>query len=216
MDGWVHTPYINLGLETSGSVATYIDPGLLYHPTRSIKRGWNSWGEAWVALSSGSTATIPPDNCSMPGNGTTETYQCQTSHYLFLPTPITWALWLSYRCKVMDLMANPTHHFCTLPLPLSSPPFLSATLMTRHSIYDCPNLAITSMSTPLYIPSWPSTMVQVYCNKWGDAPGTKSTSSIIVQVGTRTWYSVSRSYLQHHLQISVSTIESLHYYHYNW
>ena len=199
MDGCIHPPYINLLVERSGPVTTYIDPGLLFHPTRSIRRVWNSWGEAWVALTNGSTATIPSNNCLIPGNGPTETCQCQTYHYLFLPTHITWTRWLLYPCKVMAFMAKPPHHFCPRPLLLSSPHFLSDPLTTRHSIYDCHNLAITSLSTPMYIPYWPSIMVQVYWNKCGDAPGTKITSAINDQVGTRTWSSVSHSYFHHHL-----------------
>ena len=39
MGGWIHPPYINSWVEKGGPVAAYIDPIILFHPTRSIMRG---------------------------------------------------------------------------------------------------------------------------------------------------------------------------------
>ena len=39
MDGWIHPPYVNLGVERGVPVATYIDPVPFFHPERSILRG---------------------------------------------------------------------------------------------------------------------------------------------------------------------------------
>ena len=102
------------------------------------------------------------------------------------------------------------------PTPLSSLPLLSALLRNRHRIYEYQKLAILYLYTPLYIPSCPSIMVKVYCYKGGHSPGQENKSSVNVQVGTRTWYSASRSYLNHRIHISISIVYLFQYGQYNW
>ena len=122
MDGWIHPPYKNLGVERGGPVVAYIDPGLLFNPERSILwclkllgGGLGGIDQFW-SKPSGSTDTIPPNNCLISVNGPTETCQCQTSHALYFTTPITWTCWLLNPCTVMSFMTNPRCRFfpCTL------------------------------------------------------------------------------------------------------
>ena len=44
MDGWIYPLYVNLGVERGGPAAAYIDPGLLFHPERSILMGYKTPG----------------------------------------------------------------------------------------------------------------------------------------------------------------------------
>ena len=127
------------------------------------------------------------------------------AYYIFYHTYTMDPLVVSFMCSY-GLYGQPTSPLLSSYTPLYSPPFLSSPFMTRHRIYDCQNLAILSLSTPLYIPSGPSIMVQFYFHKVGDAPGTKNTSAINGQFGTRMLSSASRFYFHHHFQISVSTL----------